>query len=106
MVLTWALFFAFYDRWGLVLAPALKFPLGDFSGRMLMFILSNPTSAGEPDNWPVYLWLCSLWGVAFLSLKVSLKVRHEKADPRPSDPVSENEAGKSWLLEDQNESYG
>lgn len=64
-IVTWLLFLGFYDRWGLLLAPAFKFPIGDFSGRMIIFVLTNRTSAGEPDNWPVYLWLGVLWLTAF-----------------------------------------
>lgn len=103
MIVTWFLFLGFYDRWGLWLAPIFKFPVGDFSGRMVLFILSNPTSAGEPDNWPIYLWLSILWIVAFRSSKVSPEIPKQQGNPPELYPVSKNQPGESWVVEDQDE---
>lgn len=91
MIILWFLFLGFYQKWGLVLAPAFKFPLGDFSGRMISFLWTSSTSVREPDNWPVYLCLGLLWVLGFLSVrskvrKVSLEITHQENDPSPFNP--------------------
>jgi hypothetical protein len=99
MIVSWFLFLGFYDRWGLVLAPVFKFPVGDLSGRMIQFILSSPTSAGEPDNWPMYLWLGFLWVLAFRTSKVSPKISYQQAIPCETYPVSDKQGGNGWVYE-------
>ena len=104
MIVSWFLFLGFYDRWGLALAPAFKFPVGDLSGRMITFILTSPSSAGEPDNWPVYLWLGFLWVLAFRSSKISPKIPQQETKPCETNPVADKQGEDCWVYERDPES--
>lgn len=87
VIILWLLFLGFYSRWGLILAPVFKLPLGSFEPWVWTIVFNSHTALRDSGNWFSYLWLLSLWLLAFVILrhrKVSGNIVHEFRYPDPS----------------------
>ena len=93
MVIVWLVFLGFYTKYGLILAPIFKLPVGSFQLWVWKIVFDSNTALRDSGNWFSYLWLGGLWIIAFLMLshKVSAKVCNESAEPYPVKPVTKDE---------------
>ncbi len=84
MIILFVLLTSFWTRWGLVLAPAFKLPIG--AGLPVWrFFLSNPDSLHAEYNWPVYGVLVAWWIGGFIfTLRRNRAIEYPSNEPRHS----------------------